>query len=61
MNLIINTAFGEYVVPESVRTKIWDKIKLNGEPDRRFKSAAAINRYFSLVNLAMKRRFLNAD
>jgi len=49
MKLTINTDFGEYTVPENVRAAIWDKIRHDGAPDRRFAVASLIDLYFTTV------------
>lgn len=60
VQLAIYSDYGTHVVPDSVRSKIWGKLKVNGDPDRRFKSAKAIERYYRLVLTTLKRRWIDA-
>jgi hypothetical protein len=55
MQLRVCTDFGDYVVPEPVRGRIWDKLRDDGQPDRRFALAPVIDRYYRVVAARMQR------
>jgi len=57
VKLTVLTDFGEYEVPESIRVRVWDKLRDDGMPDRRYKIAPVLDRYFRAVDSAQRRRF----
>lgn len=54
MQLRVCTDYGDYVVPERVRDRIWGKIRDDGHPDRRYSDAAAIDRYYRIVEARLR-------